>query len=83
MSGRINCFVAFAGLCAFGLFFAQSPVGSLASEIPRPRGVSLSRAALYATTGDEQAIFPCLDGLKRILFTQVILINQCLFLCVF
>lgn len=39
----------------------------LSSEVPRPRGVSLSRASLYIPDKD----FTCLDGSKKIPFLQV------------
>ncbi|CAH1118771.1 unnamed protein product [Phaedon cochleariae] len=39
----------------------------LSSEVPRPRGVSLSRAPLYPPDRD----FTCFDGSKTIPFTQV------------
>nr|XP_023017571.1 glucosidase 2 subunit beta-like [Leptinotarsa decemlineata] len=39
----------------------------LSSEVPRPRGVSLSRASLYPPDKD----FTCFDGSKTIPFTQV------------
>uniref|UniRef100_A0A1B0CR59 Glucosidase 2 subunit beta n=1 Tax=Lutzomyia longipalpis TaxID=7200 RepID=A0A1B0CR59_LUTLO len=42
--------------------------GYVWSEIPRPRGVSISRANLYATSGDS---FTCLDGLKTIKYNQI------------
>ncbi|CAG9837094.1 unnamed protein product [Diabrotica balteata] len=39
----------------------------LSSEVPRPRGVSLSRASLYPADKD----FTCFDGSKTIPFTRV------------
>lgn len=42
--------------------------GYVWSEIPRLRGVSISRASLYPTSGDT---FVCLDGLKTIKYSQI------------
>uniref|UniRef100_A0A1L8DJ39 Glucosidase 2 subunit beta n=2 Tax=Nyssomyia neivai TaxID=330878 RepID=A0A1L8DJ39_9DIPT len=42
--------------------------GYVWSEIPRPRGVSISRANLYVATGDN---FVCLDGLRTIKYSQI------------
>lgn len=42
-----------------------------AGDVPRPRGVELSRAALYEPTGNANDAFICLDGLKTIKYEQV------------
>ncbi|GAB0096531.1 Glucosidase 2 subunit beta [Sergentomyia squamirostris] len=43
-------------------------VGYVFAEIPRPRGVSISRASLYTASGDT---FTCLDGLRTIKYSQI------------
>lgn len=54
-----HIFLTFALISCFGL--------SVLSEIPRPRGVPLSKVSLYSP-GDT---FACLDGRKIIKFNQV------------
>lgn len=43
----------------------------VAADVPRPRGVQLSRAALYDPIGEQKDSFLCLDGLKTIKYEQV------------
>jgi len=53
----------------FFLIFTINNFGLLVlSEIPRPRGVSLTKANLYTSSNNE---FVCLDGKKTIKYTQV------------
>lgn len=54
-----HIFITFVLISCFGL--------SVLSEIPRPRGVALSKSSLYAP-GET---FACLDGKKTIKFNQV------------
>lgn len=56
------------------LFFVSHliGVGQSSVEVPRPRGVSLSRAGLY----DPEQDFTCFDGSKTIPFNQVIIFKE-------
>lgn len=54
-----HIFITFVLISCFGL--------SVLSEIPRPRGVPLSKSSLYTPA----ETFACLDGRKTIKFNQV------------
>lgn len=70
LNGSNHRFSAFA---IVGILCVLLPVASLTSEVPRPRGVALSKAPLYLPTGADRGQFVCLDGLKTIRFEQVVI----------
>lgn len=61
MSPRTRTWLTLFLINCFGVF--------VLSDIPRPRGVALSKSSLYEPSGGDT--FVCLDGRKTIKFTQV------------
>ncbi|XP_001357066.3 glucosidase 2 subunit beta [Drosophila pseudoobscura] len=57
-------------LAILAAILALSVILCVATEVPRPRGVSLIKAALYQPRGGDNS-WTCLDGSKTIPFVQV------------